>query len=196
MVDPTSVAARFDVSRRALVGHEAVLGSAEIARGVCVAARRRLAIVGVTDESVRRIDGWLTDDALVTHAVGERADPRPGSVCSIDTAPRLVVASIGALIGPMPAGPSATQIEAPPISSGSPSSLPAGAHGLAVVAVDGRVPRRLVVAASDGLAAADVADLRTPATLEPLDRSALLARVARLLAPAPPTIAALLTSDD
>lgn len=183
-MDPT--AATFTATRRELLGSAPLLGSGEIARGVVRSADVVVTVLGLTDERMRRVDGWLGRVGFVTHAAAADANrPVLGSVCGRESASILVPEIVGSLAGPLPSQP-ATAAVAPFVPGGlSPSTLPSGVDRIAIVSVirvhDRAGSRQMLVAVSDGLLAAEFVGLDEPVVAEPIGSAEFLVRLGALV---------------
>jgi hypothetical protein len=175
--------ATFTAGRRELVGPDALLGTAEIARGVCHAANRRLGLLAITTERMRRVDGWLTHEALVTHPVAAGAgQPVVGAVCARRYAGDLVGSIIHAMVGPVPSAPATAPVDVAAIATLAPTNLPPGVSWMLVAtSVAGSRIERWCVGDANGLVGAAIDDLATPVVLEPVGPIPNWARIARLL---------------
>lgn len=183
------VTASFTASRHELFDAGSLLGTAEIARQVCHRADRALSVLSVTPERLRRIDGWIDHDGLVTHATGtDEADRVTGSVCRAQDAPALVEEIIGALVGPLPTAAATEPLHDVEVAHWSPARLPAS---WAIVITTSHRPH-LVVAARNGLVGGSVERLDDVVDLVPIGPEAFGGLLARALAPPPPTVAQML----
>ncbi|MDJ0770128.1 MAG: hypothetical protein QNJ12_15105 [Ilumatobacter sp.] len=177
-------AATFTASRRDLAGDDALLGAAEIARTVCRRASQRVSLLAVTPDRMRRIDGWITDDAFVTHAVSPSDDdPVVGSVSAGRDAADLVMAIADSLAGGLPRSPATAPVEAVRLTALSPVSLGPGIDAVLVLSLTGggSTERWAVGSIAHGLVAGRVDDPATPCDLHPTSSAELEALVGRLL---------------
>lgn len=183
----THAAATFTAARRELIGPDGLLGAAEIARGVCRDSDRRLELLAITPDRMRRIDAWLTDNAVVTHPVAGAADRAViGTVCARHHADELVGSIIQSLVGSVPNTWASEPVELPPLASLGPASLPAGVRWVLVAGAttDTGVERWIAAAVGSGLVGAEPGDPDAPIRLEPVGPIPSWARIARLLGPA------------
>ena len=197
-MDTTYPAATFTATRDELLGAEPLLAAAEIARGVSRAADRTVSVLAITPARMRRIDGWLGAVGFVTHAAA--SDPgRPllGSVCDRGRSPALLREIVVSLVGGMAERPAVASIELPPLSALSPASLPGVVDWVVVVSAASpqAVPTRWILAAADGLVAADVGELDRSIRLDPAEPEHLDARLAELAGASPRSVRDLLQGD-
>jgi hypothetical protein len=184
IADTAHPTATFTATRGELTGGAVLLGAAEIARGVCHAADRRLGLLALTHERMRRIDGWLTDEALVTHPIAPGPDhPVIGTVCARDHADELVGSVIQALVGPVPSSQASRAIDLPAPASLAPRTLPPDVDWLLVVTAvtNSGVDRWIAAAADGGLVGAVVDDVTAGIRLDPVGPIPNWTRIARLL---------------
>lgn len=180
-------AATFTASRDELVGADPLLGSAEIARGVCRTATRHISVLAITTARMRKVDGWLGDVGFASHS----AAPDPtrsliGSVCDRTRADELIGSIVESLVGPVPDQPVPSAVRIGSIGALSPSSLPDGVVWALIVSAaatyrGSSTERLIAIATDDGLAAADLASLTEPVDLAPIDASHLQARIELLV---------------
>lgn len=171
-MDTMYPAATFTATRRELLGEAPLLGSAEIARGVCRGADRVLSVLAVTPERMRRIDGWLGPVGFVTHAAAPDLDRTiVGSVCDHDQATELLRAIVVSLVGALPEAASASSTLQLELDELSPGTLPEGLDWVAIVsaapASGAAAAYRTIIAGAGGLMLGDLAASDRGATLAP-----------------------------
>jgi hypothetical protein len=175
----TNPAATFTATRDELLGGAALLGAAEIARGVCRRADRTLSVLAISHDRMRRIDGWLGAVGFVTHAAS--LDPTAaliGSVCDRDRAAELVGEIVTSLVGELPASAALHAVELPALDRLSPETLPQRVDWVTIVSAwSSQRPdvagRRLFAgvgaAFGGGVVGGPVGPSEAPSTLEPID---------------------------
>lgn len=199
-MDTKYPAATFTATRDELLGTAPLLGSAEIARGVCRGAHRTVSVLAVTSEHMRRVDGWLGRVGVVTHAAAPD-DHRAllGSVCDPGLVPELIPRIVGSLVGSMPDVPAPAPVGPIVVTELSPASLPDSVDWVVVVStssMDGHGgPSRWVVAAAGGLVAADLVDVPAPIVLEPIGRKAVVEHLAAFVGVPSKSVRDLLVAD-
>jgi hypothetical protein len=198
--ETTYPAAGFTATRDELLGDDLLLGSAEIARGVCSRADRSISVLSITPERMRRVDGWLGAVGFVTHAAA--VDPgraRFGSVCDRDRAGHMVALVVESLVGTLPAEPAGMGPTIPVVGRLSPSTLPPGINWVTIVSAwsaTGRVvTNRVVVASVGGLSLGELSRIDGPVSLSPADGTMFRNRLAELLDARPRSVLDSLADD-
>lgn len=179
-----ATAATFDATRRELLGSDALLGAAEVARGICGSARRHVSLLAITHERMRRIDGWLNDDGFVFHPVAATPDRQAiGTVCSREHGVDVVGSIVQALVGPIPNAPGADHVDVGAIGVLTSSALPTEVAWLLVVTATSAqgADRWASAAVGDGLVGASVPDPTWATRLEPVGPVPMWTRIARLV---------------
>jgi hypothetical protein len=147
---------------------------------------------------MRRIDGWLGAVGFVTHAAASNpCRPLLGSLCDRDRSPALLREIVVSLVGRVAQRPAVASIELPPLNALSPASLPGVVDWVVVVSAASpqEVPTRWILAAADGLLAADVGEIDRSIRLDPAEPEDLDARLAELAGAPPRSVRDLLHGD-
>lgn len=191
-------AATFTATRDELLDTDPLLGSAEIARGVCRNADRTISVLAITPDRMRRVDGWLGPIGFVTHAAApDPSRPLLGSVCDRDRADELVDSIIGSLVGEIPSDPAAAPTDVASLGSLAPNALPTGTEWVVIVSAapaDGHADRT-VIASNHGLSMGDVARIDDPVVLAPVSSDQVRDRLGALIGRPPRSIGDLLADD-
>ena len=191
-------AATFTVTRAELLGSDPLIGSAEIARGVCRGANRTIGVLSISPERMRRIDGWLGPIGFVTHAAGpDPTRPLLGSVCDRDRAGELVGSIIESLVGELPTAEQPTPFAVDAVGALAPAALPPElAWAVIVTAVDATgTPTHTIIGAATGLMMADVPRLDEHVELRPVGVGDVRARLVQLVGSPPRSVRDLLAED-
>lgn len=194
-VTGSTAAATFTVGRHDLLGGHPLLGSAEIARRVCRAADRTVSVLSITDERMRRIDGWLDAVGVVTHAAGpDPSAPLLGSVCDRTLAGELIGPIVESLVGPFPMRRQPEPVVLDRVAALAPTTLPPALDWVVVASGTGTTGPTVhtVIAAAAGLVMGDVTTLDAPVTLRPVDVADVHARLVELVGTPPRSVRDLL----